>query len=746
MQATRFPSSRPEAAAVVAVVIFSAWATAAAGQASPVPGAPRGSPATLVAVAERISESIDLDGRLNEPAWAGARAIRDFRQIEPVQGATPTLATEVRLLFDATYLYVGIEARDPEGGSGIRAPELRRDFGDTDTDMAGIALDGFGDGRSAMAFQANPHGALRDLRALDGQYLDEEWQGVWDARTRIHEGGWTAELRIPWSTLRYDPGTESWRLMIVRRSRRLNEEVGWPEWPRQNNPYSMRFAGRLEGLVPPPPGRNIQIQPYLVARSEGNPAGGILGDDRSVDAGGEVKWAITPNTVLDLTANTDFAEADVDDEVVDLTRFSVFFPERRSFFLENAELFRAGGGQYVEPFFTRRVGLDATGRPIPLDGGARLTYQSAARSGGAMFLRQRQSGESPATYFAVGRIQQNIGRENRIGALAVSRFEEGGVRNHVGAVDFFYRPASRTFLRGMVSGSRTEGAPGGNGWSAYAHLANDFSWGYLGWIQALISSDYRADAGFIPRSDLVTTSPAASLDLRPSWLPAAVRSYAPGFTTVIYHRLSDGHFQEGWTQIRPLDFVFQDGSEASLWARQDWQRLDAPFSPVPRLYIPSGDHDYSTIGFTHVPDLSRPYWTYITVSTGGFFDGHIDRVVYRASPLPGPHVNVTFDYTGNRFRGVGVGDERKVITHLVGMRLRAAPNPRLQLSTFYQHNTAAGRGTLNARISWEFAPLSFAHLVLNDQRPVGTDPVGDGWPEVSRARQLLLKVSYLWAP
>lgn len=727
-------------------LVLTLWASSLTGQLPLAPASSSEPPGALVARAERVEGSITLDGRLDEPAWERAPVIRDFRQIEPVQGADPFLITEARILYDDRYLYVGMEVHDVEGARGVRAPELRRDFEYTDNDLVGIALDGFGDGRSAVAFQVNPRGAVRDLRAFDGQYFDVEWHGVWDARTLIHEGGWTAEIRIPWSTLRYDPAATTWRMILVRRNRRTNEEAGWPEWPRQNNPYSMRFAGLLKGLAPPPLAWNVQVQPYVVTRSEGDPATHSFGDARSGAVGGEVKWALTSNAVLDLTVNTDFAEADVDQEVLDLTRFSVFFPEQRSFFLENAGLFRAGGGQYVEPFFTRRVGLDGSGRPIPLDGGTRFTYQSSARSAGAMLLRQRAVGNSPGTHFAVGRIQQNVGREHRVGALAVSRFEAGGVRNHVGAVDFFVRPARQTFVRGMMSGSRTDGADGGDGWSAYTHLSNNFSWGYLGWIQAVISSDYRADAGFIPRADLVTTSPAMTLDLRPGWLPAPVRSWRPGFTTVIYHRLSDRRFQEGWIQLRPLAFAFQDGSQASLWVRRDWQRLEGTFRPVSGLEIPSGEYGYSTVGFTRQPDLSRPYWTYITLATGGFFDGRTERVVYRASPLPGPHLGLTFDYTGNRFRRVGGDDDHELVTHLVGARLRAALNPRLQFSTFYQHNTAAGRGTLNARFSWEFAPLSFVHLVLNDGRPVGSDLFETGRPEVSRNRQLLLKISYLWTP
>jgi hypothetical protein len=702
-------------------------------------------PSARAVRALQASGSIVLDGRLDEPSWSEAPVIRDFRQIEPVQGGEPLLDTEVRILFDEEHLYVGIEVHDPEGATGVRVPEMRRNFGYFENDLVGISLDGFGDGRSAMAFQVNPYGALRDLRVVEGHLFDREWQGVWDARTRIHEGGWTAELRLPWSTLRYDPEAESWGVMIVRRTRRLNEEVGWPEWPRQNNAYTMRYAGRLEGLRPPPPARNLQLQPYATARTEGDPAaGGPLGDRRSGAVGGDLKWTMTPNTVLDLTANTDFAEADVDREVLDLTRFSVLFPEQRPFFLENGALFRAGGDRWLEPFFTRRIGLDRGGRPIPLDGGLRLTHQSPQLSGGAMLLRQRGAEGSPTTHFGVGRFQRNLGAEHRVGALAVSRVEEGGEHNHVGALDFFYRPRGTTFLRGMVSGSRTTGIEGGDGWSAFAHLSNNFSWGYVGWVQVLISPEYRASTGFVPRQDLVTTSPAVNLDLRPHWLPRGVRSYRPGFTAMIHHRVSDREFEEGWLTLRPLLFQFHDGSEASLWLRGDQQRLERDFRPIPGLEIGPGSYDFATIGFTREPDQSRPYWTFVTLAAGGFFDGRTERIVYRASPVRNSRFGVTFDYTGNRFRRVGGDPDHELVTHLLGLQLRASLDPRTQVSTFHQRNTVTGHRTLNARFSWEFAPLSFVHLVVNDGRPVAGNLLPDRLEEIPRDRQVLLKISYLW--
>lgn len=699
-----------------------------------------------VAEAVRSIGPITLDGSLDEPAWQEAPAIRDFRQIEPVQGADPFVETEVRILFDEVNLYIGVEVRDPEGAGGIRVSEMRRNFGYFQNDLVGVALDGFGDGRSAMAFQVNPLGALRDLRVYDGQFFDREWQGVWDARTRIHEGGWSAEIRVPWSTLRYDPEAESWRILLVRRSRRLNEEVGWPEWPRQNNAYTMRYAAPLEGLAPPPPARNLELQPYLTARTEGDPRRGTLGENRTGEAGGELKWAVTPNTVLDLTVNTDFAEADVDRQVVNLTRFSVFFPEQRPFFLENAGLFRLTDGPWIEPFFSRRIGLAPDGTPLRILGGARVTSQTPSRSAGALLIHQEGAAGLDGSSFGVARWQQNLGSDHRVGGLLVARADEveGGDRrwNTVGAADWYLRFGEQGFFRGMVSGS-VDGLTDETGGAAFLWGANRASWGYVGWIQRYISPGYRPRTGFVPRTDLLTTSPATNLDLRPDWLPEGVLALRPALTVFAHHRASDLSFQEGFVRVRPLVVAFRDGGE--LFAQWEGHRQDlaSPFGPLPGLEVASGSYRYDRYGVSYATDPSASLSGALEWLGGGFFDGTLHQVRGSLRAVPSPHLSAGVTFERNRITDLGP-EERSATTYLVGPELRAALNPRTQLYAFYQHNTAAGQGTLNARFSWEFAPLSFLHLVVNDGRPVTSDLFPDREAVAPHQRQFLLKVSYLW--
>lgn len=272
------------------------------------------------------------------------------------------------------------------------------------------------------------------------------------------------------------------------------------------------------------------------------------------------------------------------------------------------------------------------------------------------------------------------------------------------------------------------------------HLSSRTDWGYFGWIQSIISPEYHAAAGFVPRRDLILTSPAANLDLRPEWLPDGVRSFTPGFTSFIYHGASNRRLQEASVSFRPLRFDFHSGAQATFFVRPAWQVLEREFRPLPGVAIEPGRYRYTESGATWQPDISAPYWAWVTVASGRFFDGHRDRLVYRASPLPGPRIGITFDYSANRLRGVGEpGSEH--VTHLAGVEVRAALNPRLQLVSFYQRNTVTASTNWNTRISWEFRPLSHVYLVFNDGQPFGDGLTG--LPPLERRQQLILKGSYL---
>jgi hypothetical protein len=365
-----------------------------------------------------------IDGVLDDMAWGDAHVAAGFIQAEPAQGQPAVDPTEVRVLFDDNYLYFAVTCMDVRGEGDLRVRDMRRDFDDTTDDFVGIAIDGVRDGRSALVFRVNPRGALRDQQTVDGGLVDLEFDAVWEARTSRNERGWNAEIAIPWRTLRYRRDATSWGINFQRVNRRTNENSGWSPWPRMVTPFRMDYAGRLTGLEPPPPGRNLRVQPYATASS-------ATSADLNGEVGVDAKWAVTSNAVLDLTVNPDFGQTDVDRQVVNLTRFSVFFPERRQFFQENRGNFFSGNGGRFEPFFSRRIGLDQDGNPIPIIAGARLTMRGRRGSLGALGVSQEAAGASPASEFGVVRYVANFGAQSRIGGRGWTP-PGGGGRPHTG--------------------------------------------------------------------------------------------------------------------------------------------------------------------------------------------------------------------------------------------------------------------------------------------------------------------------
>jgi hypothetical protein len=703
--------------------------------------------ARLRILAASTQERMRIDGHLDEASWQGAQVAAGFVQIEPRQGEPATHPSEVRVLYDAEYVYIGAVLHDPRGADGVRVPDFRRDFDADQSDLFGIQFDTFLDGRNATGFLTNPFGVQRDLQSLDdqGRLTDLNWDAPWRVSTQATDSGWVAEFAIPWATLRYPPNANEFGINFIRVVKHANEISGWSPWPRSYTVLRMSYAGRLAGLQPPPPSTNLRVQPYTVVRRDQVQQATLPARvDTEPQLGGDLKWAITPTEVLDVTVNTDFAQADADIQQINLNRFSIFFPERRQFFLESAGVYTLGLGSWGEPFFSRRIGLDGDGAAVPIDAGVRFTQRNTHRNLGLLAIRQRAAADEPSSSFLVARALQNLGTQHRVGGMLVSRFDGEQLEqrtNQVALLDAFVRPSASSYVRAAVARSATSGASGDGG-AAWLHAAMQNNRGYFGWIQAYYGEEYLPESGFLPRPNLIITSPAVTLDLRPSWKPSWVRLFNPGFTSAFYHRASDSRFQEGSLTIYPLTTTFQNGSYLRPFVQPQWQRLGSDFSPVPGLTIPAGDCQFTDFGITFRDDLSRKLWWWVTVASGPYYDGRKSYLVYRMRVAPTPRASLTIDYVGNHITDVGTG-EQAVITHLWYPELRLALNPRLQLATLYQYNSVNRSSAWNTRLSWEFRPLSYVYLVFNsrDFREPEGGWTGDPLPSESR---LIAKATYLF--
>ena len=333
--------------------------------------------------AVRTAEAIRLDGELSERAWQNAEAARDFVQAEPYEGSPATEATEVRVLFNEESLYIGIFCRDTEP-ERILTNSLKEDFDPRDDDSFEIILDTFLDSRNGYLFTTNPHGAKRDAQVTDeGREINADWDTVWDVRTQRTSEGWTVEIVIPFKSLSFEENRTQgvWGINFGRRIRRKNEIVYWSPVPRRYEITRLSLAGELSGMEGIARGRNLRLKPYLATDFSRFAAG-----DHIVIRGKEgldVKYSITPSLTLDLTGNTGFSQVEVDEQQINLTRFPLFFPEKREFFLENSGIFQFGDipgergsrSRETQLFFSRRIGLSDDGEPIPIWGGARLSGQ-----------------------------------------------------------------------------------------------------------------------------------------------------------------------------------------------------------------------------------------------------------------------------------------------------------------------------------------------------------------------------------
>jgi hypothetical protein len=734
----------PQSLRVTFLLVGAALIEATGAQSAP---ARPDSAARLRYRATRATGPILVDGRMDDPAWRRANVIDRLTQVEPENGTPSAFRTEFRILFDSTRLYLGIIAWDTAGKAGVRVQDLRRKFDFFANDLAGIVIDPLHDGRNSVSFQTNPYGAQRELQIFDGEIFNREWEGVWRTRAEMTDSGWTAEIAIPWQTLRYRNDGQPWNMNLLRIARRANEQAAWAPFPRNFTVYRMDYAGVLEGLEPPPARTDLQVRPYALLDANQSGPSGQRSRDATPNLGGEVIWRPTTNLQVDATVRTDFAQADVDRQVVNLRRFSVLFPERRQFFLENASLFNVGtedNSLAILPFFSRSIGLDASGNVIPIQGGVRATWRDARVNGGALLIRQDGSlSRGNATIGAV-RGSRNFGGSNRIGLLVTGRHDAAGAtlgsaQSLTATTDGFVRFSENTQANWMVSTSQN-GLDGSRGWGFSGFAGRQTNSLYTGFITAMATRGYNPATGFVARQNVLLTSPGIIADLRPKWKPAFIRNFRPGTYVNLYHGPTDGRLQEG-QYIAYVDVVWINGTLVYPYVEHQWQRPTQEFELVRGVTIPAARLDYTRGGILVSTDASARVSARVDASRGGFFGGTSTQAFGNVRWAPSPRVSAQLNFDVSELRGVGL-NTGIVQTRLLAPELRMAWNPRVQLSGFYQYNTSAERGTLNARFSWEFAPLSYLYVVYNDRRTIATGrgTLVPGLP----AEQLLVKLVYLW--
>lgn len=683
---------------------------------------------TLEAV--EISSILRIDGKLDEEDWKRANPSPRFTQVTPNQGEEPSFDTHIKVLYNNKYLYLGIICLDSLGKKAIRATDFKRDFDYMKHDLVNIGFDCFNDERNAISFAINPYGVQRDYLAFDALYYDHEWDGLWRANTARTDSGWIAEVAIPWTTLRYPKTTEkiqNWGFQVYRNRRMTNEITGFSPFPLTFSASRMDYAGKLNNLKPPPPKTNIRVQPYLLTSYDGYERSDQERRQKStkLKAGSDLKWAINPNNVLDLTVNTDFAQADVDQQVNNTTRFNVFYPEKRQFFLENASLFginvgivtgssgRADGPLQMHPFFSRRIGMNDEGEQIPIDAGVRFVHRSARQNFGAILMRQKGDSITSPTNFFVGRFSENIGRQNHLGGLVTLKNQTNG-SNITGTVDAFFRLKESHFINTLFSyaGTSNSGKQGFSGITQYSYSTNKWkAW----WTQSVVSKYFNPEMGFVSRNDVIGTSPGIIRYFRGGKLPFRnwLRSFDPGIDAQFYHQASTGKLLERQLLFYPFYLNLQKAGYIGYGLNSIYQHLPEIFSPL-GVNIGSGDYRYIQHTIFARTDPSKKLNLSGTFNWGAYFNGRLTSVDFRVFYAPIPHISI-----GGRLNHIylnEVGNERISKTvDLYSIEGRFALNPRLQTTAFFQKNSENDLFNMNVRFSWEYQPLSFIYIVFNKQ-------------------------------
>jgi len=681
-----------------------------------------------------VESKIVIDGILDEREWSLVEPATDFIQNEPNMGEPASERTEVRLLYDDETLYVGIYCFDSAGTEGITLTDVSRDYGSTDNDHFAVIFDTFDDDRNGLAFGTNPVGAKRDFQVTqDGERTNADWDTIWDVKSQITDSGWQAEMAIPFRSLRFrDSQQQVWGINFNRRIRRKNESSHWSAIPRPYWLSRVSLAGELEGINGIGQGRNFYIKPYLltpVVRREQDDV------DFLPDAGVDIKYGVTPGLALDLTVNTDFSQVEADQQQINLTRFPLFFPEKREFFLENSTIFqvkRVGSGfrsndRDLIAFFSRRIGL-SQGRVVPILGGARLTGTAGPYRLGFLSIQTDDSDTTPSTNFSVARIRRDIFQNSDIGGIFINKDVKGDHYNRTYGVDtnwqFFRYLEAASFLL------KTD-TPGLQGEDKAFHA-------FVGWRDPSIEMEaehlsieenFNPEAGFVPRTGIRTSKGQFIAKSRPGEAIPWIRQFRPNLGIEYITNQENVLESRDFDQTFSIDF--QDGGLFWFTHRFLFERLDEPFFIRPDQAIPVGDYRFRVISTNYSSDQSRMFSGSLFFQTGEFFDGHKTTTRAGFGFKPGYHFGSSIAWNRDDVE-LPSGD---FTTHLVIVRLDYSFDTHMFLDALIQYNSTVKEIASNIRFNFIHKPLSDFFLVYNERRATTGEVI---------ERALIAKLTYVF--
>ena len=685
--------------------------------------------------AKHIEKSIKLDGILDEEDWLKAEKAGNFFMVLPYDTGHSVAKSEVMMAYDDKAFYLAFVFYDNTPGKRP-VESMRRDWVFNNNDNFLFFIDTFNDQTTGYSFGVNAAGALWDGVMSAGQGSNLIWDCKWEASTKNYPDKWISEMRIPFKSIRYKNDVDHWNIQFSRLDMRLNEKSAWAPVPRQFPTASLAYAGQVIWDKPPPKsGLKLSLIPYIfgsAARNFENGTSTIYKKDFGFDA----KVGLSSSLNLDLTYNPDFSQAEVDDQVTNLSRFELYFPEKRQFFLENNDLFGLYGNTTIRPFFSRRIGLDS-----PVNGGARLSGKLGKDLRiGIMDMQTGAEGDFLSRNFFVATLQQKVFSRSNIGAIIVNKEQlnipdnwQGNQYNRVMGLEYNLQ-SKNNFWNGKLFAikSFTPSLSTREEYSQGLNLVYSRKTHLLELMQQYVGRDFNAETGYVPRRDFLQLNPRATLRFYPSSGPLEYRAfiaelsniYAPGNM-----KLTDQNIFLTYT------FLFKSRAKLDLKANYSYVLLRSNFDPTNKGLNPllaGSDYKWFDYSVMFTSDNRKILKYDAQIGKGGYFNGNRwfvkGTLNYRFQPYG--YISMIYSYNELSWNN----DQNRRGFWLVGPKLDVTFTDKLFFTTYVQFNDQADNLNINARFQWRYKPVSDIFLVYTDNYFPGNMNV--------KNRALVLKLSY----
>jgi hypothetical protein len=691
-----------------------------------------------------VSSGMKIDAVLDEEAWAAAQPATDFITALPRAGYPATERTEVRVLYDDNFVYLGAVMWDAEPEK-LTSPGLEQDFSTHDADIFMVAFDTFLDRQSAFMWGVSPAGALFDAQMFnDSRYISREWEGVVYHEVGIYEDRWVVEMAIPLTTFRFKEaeGEQSWGMNFGRRIRRINEDSYWAPLATQFRIHKVSRAGTVHGFQGLEQGRNLTIKPYALGETLQGTAREALDDTGgNFAAGFDLKYGITPRLTLDASLFTDFSQVEVDQEQVNLTRFSIFFPEKRDLFLENDGIFTLGdvsernyrtgsSPRDFKLFYSRNIGLSPDRRVIPMLGGVRMSGKMGETDVGFLNMQTLAYDDFQAENFTVGRVRQPFAAgDAEVGLMFVNRQATsggGGQYNRSFGFDANARLFKYLILNGYVAATDEPEVQGDRTSLWFQAAYRDRIWDTSAFVKH-VGESFNPDVGFIRRRNI--NQAFATFGAHPQPDLPGIQELNP-YVDVSFIENLEGVLESQWVK-GGIATQFLDGGNLTLEVNDQFERLLTPTLILDKE-VPAGDYDFTDATVRYTTSGARKISGVIGFGRGGFYDG--DRTSVNLTALLRPNPHWSFEVFGERNAITLTGESFDADVY--GGRVKYAHSTKLFTSAFVQYVAQTEELITNLRLNLLHAPLSDLFLVFSERRNLQTDELVD--------RTITLKVTKLF--